>query len=345
MNSNIPTTTFQMVLQSRPSATDSEFSDAFFALVESPIPALKDGEALVRAKVFSCDPTQRVWITDVPQYMPPVQLGEAMRSSFGGTVIASQSAKFVVGDNVVGLGEWSEHMIVSDANPYCGKLPASVPLELGVAAGLCPETAYLGLVCVGRVRPGDTVVVTGAAGATGSAVVQIAKIAGCRVIGVAGGVDKCAYVKELGADECIDYKNVAVGQRLNEIAKDAVDIVFDNVGGEQLDACLSCLAMNARVVICGAISQYNALGASTVAGPANYLALLNKRATMQGFIYGDNPGEVAEARTRIGQWLLQGKLTIKLDPRSGTLTELPSSVRRLFSGDNNGKVLHILRGE
>ena len=169
--------------------------------------------------MFSCDPTQRIWVTDVKQYMPPVAIGDPMRSGFVGTVIESKSEKLAVGDNVAGLGHWATHMVLSDG--AVGKLPAGLPPATALACGMTLETAYIGLVHIGRVRPGDVVFVSGAAGATGAGVVQIAKIMGCTVIGCAGGAEKCKrVVEELGADACIDYKSEDVRATLHELTKE-----------------------------------------------------------------------------------------------------------------------------
>jgi NADPH-dependent curcumin reductase len=336
--------THQLQLKQRPNASVPHFSPELFELVSVELPALREGEFLVESKVFSCDPTQRIWVTDQPQYMPPVMVGEPMRSGFGGVVVQSKSAKFPVGANVAGFGHWAEHVVQHESG-MVGVIPAGVPVELGVAAGLCPETAYVGLFCTGPkpLRPGETVLITGAAGATGSAAVQMAKIIGATVIASAGGAEKCAYLKTLGADHVIDYKSEDFAKRLAEIAPGKIDFMFDNVGGEQLDATLLQLNMNARIIICGAISEYE--NPSTRYGLKNYPMLLMRRATMTGFIFMDSPVNVANARAAIGKWLQTGQLKIKLDVTQGTLKDVPKTVSKLFKGENHGKTLHSINAK
>lgn len=341
--------THQLVLKQRPNAAVPTFSPELFELKSVELAELKQGEFLVEAKVFSCDPTQRIWVTDVPQYMPPVALAEPMRSGFGGVVSASKSAAFPVGASVVGFGHWAEHLVFHEslqAAGMIGVLPAGIPLELGVASGLCPETAYIGLFCTGPkpLRPGEVLLVTGAAGATGSAVVQMAKAIGAIVIGSAGGAQKCAYLKELGADHVIDYKSEDFGARLAQIAPGKIDYVFDNVGGSQLDAALLQLAMNARVIICGAIGEYETMETARP-GLKNYTMLLMRRASMTGFIFMDDAKNVILARNAIGRWLQSGQLKVKLDLNPGKLTDVPKTVQKLFSGENFGKTLHVLNSK
>ncbi len=339
------TTTKALVLKQRPSASSPNFSSEFFELVDTPLRELGHGDFRVRVSVLSCDPTQRIWITEKPQYMPPVAIGEPMRSGFGGTVVESKSRRFPVGSNVTGLGQWSEELVFNESSTAVSLLAPGVPLDVGVASGTCPETAFVGLFCTGPkgLRPGETVLITGAAGATGSAAVQMAKAVGAVVIASAGGPAKCAFVRELGADHVIDYKNERFAKRLAELAHGKIDMVFDNVGGAQLDAALPALALGGRVIICGAISEYE--DESTRYGLKNYTALLMRRASMTGFIIMDDMKAVAEARRAIRNWLRTGQLKIQIDPSEGTLADTPNTVARLFRGENTGKTLHILKAK
>jgi NADPH-dependent curcumin reductase CurA len=309
-----------------------------FRWVESPVPEPGEGEVLVRNLCLSCDPTQRGWMAG-DTYLPAVKVGEVMRSFAVGEVVASRDPRFVPAQRLHGLFGWQDYCVTraTDERPIL-PVPSGVPVEtaLGIL-GYTGMAAYFGLLDVGQPRPGDTVVVSGAAGATGSAVGQIAKIVGCRVVGIAGGADKCRLLTaELGLDAAIDYKNDNVARRLRETCPRGIDVFFDNVGGRILDVALLRLARGARVVICGAISAY--LEDAEATGPRNYLQLLVQRATMRGFIVLDYLPRADEAITALSGWLREGKLKDRVDVQHG-LENAPAMLARLFTGQNTGKLL------
>ena len=245
----------QWLLARRPQGA---IQDSDFSFVETDVPTPGDNEVLLRNLVLSCDPTQRGWIA-YDTYLPAVKIGEVVRSAGAGRVVASNNPAYAVGDILSGLTGWQDYVAMNPKGQL-NKLPAGTPLELAMSVlGLTGVTAYFGLLEVGRPVSGETVVVSGAAGATGSVVGQIAKIKGCRVIGIAGGAEKCRWLtNELGFDGAIDYKSENVSARLKELCPKGIDIFFDNVGGEILDAALARLAMRGRVVLCGGIAGYNA---------------------------------------------------------------------------------------
>ena len=326
----------QWRLASRPTGI---VDDNNFTLVEEPVPALeKDGQILVRNLILSLDPTQRGWMAR-DTYMPAVPIGDVMRSIAGGRVVASRHPGFAPGDLVSGLFGWQDYAVV-DANApgKLGRVPPGVPLRLALSTlGGTGLTAYFGLLEVGKAKAGETVVVSGAAGATGSVVGQIARIKGARAIGIAGGKEKCAWlVNDLGLDACIDYKNEDVPARLGELCPKGIDVYFDNVGGDILDAALAHLAFHGRVVICGAISQYSV--DAPPQGPKNYLNLLVKRGRMEGFLVMDYMPRAAEAWKELGTWLAEGKLKDRVDVMKG-FENAPKALARLFRGENIGKQL------
>ena len=295
-----------------------------------------EGEVQVKILYISLDPAMRGWVADKDSYMPPVGLNEVMRAITVGRVTASNNPNFAVGDHVTGMLGVQEYAISNGQglNKIDPRM-APLPMFLGTL-GMPGITAYFGLLDVGQPKEGDTVVVSGAAGAVGSIVGQIAKIKGARVVGIAGGADKCRYlVEELGFDEAIDYKGENVEQALKQHCPKGIDVYFDNVGGDILDAALANLAMNARIVICGAISQYNS---KEIKGPANYLSLLVKRATMRGMVVGDYWGRAGEALMAMGGWLQAGKLKSREDVVEG-LEAFPEALQKLFTGENNGKLV------
>jgi len=297
-----------------------------------------EGEILVRNLCLSCDPTQRGWMAG-DTYWPAVKMGDVMRSFAVGEVIASNIAKYRIGDRVQGLFGWQEYCAAREDGIYpILPVPQGVSVESALSAlGNTGMTAYFGLLDVGRPRPGETVVVSAAAGATGSAVGQIAKAKGCRAIGIAGGPDKCAWLTtELGFDAAIDYKSENVMTRLRQTCPDGIDIYFDNVGGRILDAALAHLALHGRVVVCGAMSSYNDVTGMT--GPRNYLRLLVQRGRMEGFVVIDYLDRAPEAIAQLRQWLLEGKLKDRVDVQRG-LENAPAVVARLFAGQNQGKQL------
>ena len=296
-----------------------------------------DGEIAIKVLYASLDPAMRGWINEGESYMPPVAVGEVMRALGVGRVIASNNPAFAVGEHVSGLLGVQEYAISNGQGLFkVDPRMAPLPRFLG-AFGMPGLTAYFGLLDVGQFKDGETVVVSGAAGAVGAVVGQIAKARGGRVIGIAGGADKCKYlIEELGFDAAIDYKNEDVAKALAKHCPNGLDVYFDNVGGEILDAALTRLAVGARIVICGAISQYN--NKEAVKGPSNYLALLVKRATMKGMVVGDYYPRAGEAAQALGAMAMQGKLKAREDIVVG-LENFPRAFNMLFSGENNGKLV------
>ena len=304
-----------------------------------PVPEPGEGRIVVRVSHISLDPAMRGWMNEGRSYAPPVGIGEVMRALGLGEVVASRNADFAVGDTVTGVLGVQEY-VESDGRGLQKVSPtADVPPERYLALlGMTGMTAYFGLFDVGALKEGDTVVVSGAAGAVGSVVGQLAKIKGARVVGIAGGPEKCAWITgELGFDAAIDYRSENVSQRLKELAPEGVDVYFDNVGGDILDAVLGRLAMHARVVICGAISQYNAEGGMT--GPKNYMNLLVNRARMEGFLVGDYLPRWGEAGTELAGWLAEGRLRSREDVVDGTVADFPEVFLKLFRGENTGKLV------
>ncbi|MES0873958.1 NADP-dependent oxidoreductase [Sinimarinibacterium thermocellulolyticum] len=308
-----------------------------FEFVCGPVPEPGDGEFLVRNAYISLDPAMRGWMNEGKSYVPPVGIGEVMRAGAVGKIVRSNHPKFAVGEHVVGLFGVQDYAVsngkgVTKIDP---KL-APLPVYLGTL-GMPGMTAYFGLLEVGKPKAGDTVVVSGAAGAVGQVVGQIAKIKGCRVVGIAGGAEKCRYVvDELGFDACIDYKNEDVRKALKQHCPQGVNVYFDNVGGDILDTVLTQLAMRARIVICGAISQYN--NTAPVKGPSNYLSLLVNRASMTGMVVFDWADRYGEAVREMGGWLAAGRLKTREDIAEG-LENFPETLLRLFKGDNIGKLV------
>jgi NADPH-dependent curcumin reductase CurA len=322
----------QWLLARRP---EGEVKESDFKFVESEAPATGEGEALVRNLVLSCDPTQRAWIAG-DTYLPAVRIGEVVRSFGAGRVEASNSSDLKPGDIVLGLIGWQDYAVMKSAE--LTKLPPGAPIELAMGAlGMIGITAYFGLLDVGRPKEGETVVVSGAAGATGSLVGQIAKIKNCRVIGIAGGAEKCRWLtQELGFDAAIDYKADNVKARLRELCPEGVNIFFDNVGGPILDAALARLAMRGRIVLCGGISSYDA--AEPPPGPRNYLNLVSKRGRMEGFLVSDYMPRAKEAIQALASWIKDGKIKYRVDVQKG-LENAPATLKRLFEGKNEGKQL------
>ena len=322
------------LLAERPTGS---LEDKFFKWVEEPIPEIADGEMLVRVLYISCDPTQRGWMTR-DTYMPAIKIGEVVRSGGAGRVIASKNSAFAIGDLVSGLVGWQDYAVMGGKGMFQpSKLPAKVPLELLLSTfGLTGLTAYFGLLEIGRPKEGETVLVSGAAGATGSIVAQIANLKGCRTVGIAGGEEKCDWLKRVARVEyVIDYKSEDVSARVKELCPKGVDIFFDNVGGEQLDIALARLALHGRIVLCGAISQY---GEAVPAGPKNYMNLISKRGRMEGFLVSDYMKDAALAIADLGTWVREGKIVDRVDVQNG-LENAPKTLERLFSGKNIGKQL------
>ncbi len=302
------------------------------------VPEPGDGEFLVRSEYISLDPAMRGWMNDARSYIRPVRIGEVMRAAALGSVIASNHPGFAVGDHVTGTFGVQEYA-VSDGRGVIKADPAVAPLPtyLGVL-GLTGLTAWFGLLDVGKPKAGDTVVVSGAAGAVGSVVGQIAKHLGCRVVGIAGGEEKCRLVtEEFGFDACVDYRSGDMKAALREHTPDGVDVYFDNVGGEILDLVLTRLRLGARIVLCGAISQYNATERPT--GPANYLSLLVNRASMTGMLVFDYADRYAEGMAALADLLATGAVTAREHVVDGTVDDFPEVLLKLFTGENTGKLL------
>ncbi|MFI2352222.1 NADP-dependent oxidoreductase [Streptomyces sp. NPDC019443] len=315
----------------QPRSTDWEY-------VEEPVAEPGDGELLVQVLYLSIDPAMRGWMNAGKSYIRPVEIGEVMRAGAVGRVIASRHPDFAVGDHVSGSFGVQEYC-VSDGRGVTKVDPALAPLPVYLGTlGMSGMTAYFGLLDIGRPEPGQTVVVSGAAGAVGNVVGQVAKILGCRVIGIAGGERKCrSVVEEFGFDAAIDYQTEDVRKALREHAPDGVDVYFDNVGGDILDAVLTRLARGARIVICGAISQYN--NTEPVKGPSNYMSLLVNRASMTGMVVFDYADRYAEAVTELAGWQAAGRLRSVEDVVSGGVAAFPETLLRLFRGENLGKLV------
>ena len=307
---------------------------------EEPVRDPGPGEVLVKTLYLSLDPAMRGWMNEGRSYIAPVGIGDVMRAGGAGRVIASGNPAFAVGDHVTGSLGAQEYALI-DANGAKGLTkvdPKLVPLPVYIGAlGLTGLTAYFGLLDVGQAKAGDTVVISGAAGATGMSAGQIAKIKGCRAVGIAGGAEKCNYiVKELGFDAAIDYKNENVLAALRKHCPQGINVYFDNVGGDILDAALANLARGARVVLCGAISQYNST--SGIKGPSNYLSLLVNSARMEGFIVFNYMARYGDAAREMAGWMKAGKLKSKEDIVDGFQT-FPETLLRLFRGENFGKLM------
>ena len=323
----------QWQLTSRPRGLPKQ-SDFTFATL--PVPEPNDGEVLVRTHYISLDPAMRGWMNDVRSYIPPVKLGDVMRAGAVGEVVASKHPDFKRGDHAVGTFGMQDYA-VADGKTVQKVDGAAAPLPLYLSAlGMPGMTAYFGLLDVGAPVAGQTVVVSAASGAVGALVGQIARIKGCRVVGLAGGAEKCAYVRDvLGFDAVIDYKNEDVGRALGTHCPRGIDVYFDNVGGEILDQVLVRLARHARVVVCGAISQYNT---TDVVGPKNYMMLLVQHARMEGFVVFDYAARYGEGMAAMAGWLKDGSLKSKEDVVDG-LETFPETLLKLFSGENFGKLV------
>jgi NADPH-dependent curcumin reductase CurA len=306
-------------------------------LTEEPVRQPKDGEVLVRTRYISLDPAMRGWMNDARSYVAPVGIGEVMRAGGLGRVVESKHPKFTPGDHVTGTLGVQEFATVAGGSLHkVDEQVAPLPVFLGTL-GMPGMTAYFGLLDVGRPQPGETVVVSGAAGAVGTVVGQIAKLKGCRAVGIAGGKIKCDYLtRELGFDAALDYKAGGLKSALREACPKGVDVYFDNVGGEILDTVLTRLARKARIVISGAISQYNTV--SGVQGPANYLSLLVNRARMEGMVIFDYVDRFEEAAREMAGWMAAGKLQSREDIVLG-FTNFPDTLLKLFSGENLGKLI------
>ena len=308
-----------------------------FSIEKNPVPVPQDGEVLLKTKYISLDPAMRGWMNAGRSYIAPVEIGAVMRAGTVSEVVESKHPKYEAGDILVGNAGVQEY-IATDAKGYhaVDAKTAPLPLFLGTL-GMPGFTAYFGLLRIGEPKAGETVLVSGAAGAVGSVVGQIAKIKGCRVVGIAGGEKKCKYItEELGFDAAIDYKKGTLKADMKRSCPDGIDVYFDNVGGEILDTALTRLNMHARIIICGAISQYN--NTEAVKGPANYLSLLVSRAKMQGMVVFDYAADYGSAAAEMGGWIRAGKLKTREDVYEG-IENFHTTFLRLFSGDKMGKLV------
>ncbi len=330
----------RLLLKSRP---EGRVSADNFDLVEEPVPEIGEGEALVRNTWLSLDPTMRVWMTDAPGYLPPVQIGEVMRGGGLGRVVASNNPRYSAGRLVQGLTGWQDYAVVSDQLPVMvipeglESLPASAHLG---ALGMTGLTAYFGLTDVAKVQPGETVVISAAAGAVGSIAGQIVRNLGARAVGIAGGPEKCAWItEELGYDAAVDYKAPDWRAQLKAATPDGIDVDFENVGGEIMEAVFGRLKIHGRVALCGLISGYNDEGGPV--GPRNFGTLIAKRASVHGFLILDYFPRYREGATQLGQWMAEGKLTHRETVVEG-LENAPAGLNKLFDGENLGKlVVHV----
>jgi NADPH-dependent curcumin reductase CurA len=304
---------------------------------EEPVADPKEGELLVQVLYISLDPAMRIWINEGRSYLPPVEIGAVMRALGVGIVTASRNQHFAVGAHVSGMFGVQEYVLTDGRGvTKVDTRVAPLPKHLSVL-GMTGMTAYFGLLDTGQLKAGETVVVSAAAGAVGAVVGQIAKIKNCRAIGIAGGAEKCRYiVQELGFDAAIDYKAAPVQGFLRRYCPNGIDIYFDNVGGAILDAALAHLARGARIVICGAISQYNNTG--PIPGPRNYMSLLTNRATMKGMLVLDYVDRYAQAAAEMAGWMAAGNLKSREDIVEGLAT-FPKTLLKLFKGENSGKLM------
>jgi NADPH-dependent curcumin reductase CurA len=332
------TTNRQWLLRERPTGmVDPEH----FEQVETDLPTadLGAGEVLMKTVCLGFDPAMRGWLIDEPSYLPPVGIGEVMRASSVSEVIESENPQLPVGTLVQGMCGWQEYSVGS-----AGDMIPPRPLHEGVSAEMALSvlggttfTAYFGLLDICDPQAGETVLVSGAAGATGSMVVQIAKLKGCRVIGIAGGEEKCGWLRDsCGADEVIDYKNEDVGQRLAQLCPLGINVFFDNVGGSILEAGIEQMADFGRIALCGGIAGYN--DEEPAAGPDNLMILVQRRVRMQGFIVIDYMDRFDTAAREIGEWVMAGKLAWRVDTQHG-FENIPATLQRLFTGENRGKQL------
>jgi len=326
----------QFLLKARPTG---RIQPSDFELVESAVPTAGPNQAVARVLYLSLDPTNRIWMTDVEQYMPPVALGEVMRGAGIAKIVESNNPGYAVGDLVTGLVGWQDYA-VSDGTGLAAWTP--LPKDLQVpptmmlgALGITGITAYFGLLDIGKPQAGETVVVSAAAGATGSVVGQIAKIKGCRVVGIAGSRAKCDWiVNELGFDAAVNYKEANWKDQLAKACPNGIDIDFENVGGEIMETVLSRMNLNGRVVLCGMISGYNS--GEPMRGP--YDTILMKRLRVQGFIVIDFMDRFAEAALQLAGWMLEGKIKHRETIVDG-LEKAPTAINQLFDGENIGKLI------
>jgi len=327
------TTNKKWILKNRP---EGLVKDSDFELITEELGEIQEGEILIKNEYLSFDPTQRMWLTDLPGYLPPVQIDEVVRAGGMGRVLESKNPKYKEGDLIFGMVGWQTHLITDakeeDRFRFIPEL-LPIPTMLNVL-GTTGITAYYGLLELAKPKAGEVVLVSGAAGATGSVAAQLAKEAGCHVIGIAGGAEKCNWLKDCGLDTVIDYKNSNVHEELFKAAPNGIDIYFDNVGGPLLETVLFLININARVMLCGGISGYNATEPQP--GPRNILNLVVQRATMQGFLVLDYLPKSHEAVEKLAGLVMEGKIKHLEDIQEG-LENCPQTLNRLFTGENFGK--------
>eukprot|EP00005_Dracoamoeba_jomungandri_P001863 CAMPEP_0174257730 /NCGR_PEP_ID=MMETSP0439-20130205/6844_1 /TAXON_ID=0 /ORGANISM="Stereomyxa ramosa, Strain Chinc5" /LENGTH=340 /DNA_ID=CAMNT_0015340963 /DNA_START=39 /DNA_END=1061 /DNA_ORIENTATION=+ len=326
-----------ILLESRP---DGVPKDSDFKQVSVDIPALADGQILTKTKLLSVDPYLRGKMRDIKSYTVPFQIGEPIESRGIGEVVESKHKDYAVGDVVSGTYEWSDYQQFSPDETPINKLDKAYPPELFLSAlGGTGLTAYFGLLDIGQPKKGDTLVVSGAAGATGSVVGQIGKLKGCRVVGTAGSDEKVEWLKnELGFDEAINYKTSDLSVALKDACPDGIDVYFDNVGGSTFDVCISLMNDFGRIVNCGAISTYNTVGDVPPQGPRVEWRIITKRLKLQGFIVTDFMERFPEAFKELGGWLQEGKVKNRVTFFEG-LDQVPAAFMALFEGQNVGKLL------
>jgi NADPH-dependent curcumin reductase CurA len=301
---------------------------------EEPVPEPADGEALIRVTHLSMDPTIRGWM-ERDTYLPKIPVGDVVRGLGVGTVVTSCSDRYTEGQLVSGMTGWQEWALADEDQRRMHVLPAGTdPLDAVSLFGPTGLAAYFGMLEVGRPIEGETVLVSGAAGATGSVAGQIAALRGCRVVGTAGSDEKCAtVVNDYGFDACINYRTERVASRLRDLCPDGIDVFFDNVGGDVLEAALANLALHGRIVICGAISQYDG---EPPRGPRNYTNLIMRRGRMEGFLVFDHAARYPEAIADLARWAREGAITHHVDVVDG-FDHVPAAFGRLFTGDKRGK--------
>ena len=323
----------QWRLKRRP---DGDIKPGDLELAETPKPIPTAGEVLIRNVYLSLDPTNRIWMSDMDQYMPPVEVGDVMRGGTLGVVEQSNNPAFKPGDVVMpGLGGWQDYVVAPFAQKIeKGPLPLTAYMSV---LGMTGATAYFGLLDIGKPKPGETVVVSAAAGAVGSIVGQIAKLKGARVIGIAGGKAKCDWLTgELGFDAAIDYKSEDVGAALDRLCPNGIDVNFENVGGDIMDAVVSRMNNFGRMPLCGMISTYN--DNDRPSGPTDFARVLMHRLTIRGFIITDFLPRAGEAMAELIPWVVSGQLKWKVHVDQG-LEGAMESLQRLFTGDHDGKLL------
>jgi NADPH-dependent curcumin reductase CurA len=321
------------ILKSRPKP--GPLSDEYFELIKSPIPQIKDGEFLIKNRMLSFDPTQRGWM-ERDTYMPAMVLGETVRANAIGEIIESKNPQYKVGDRVSGLFGWQEYAISNGESFFrTMTIPNSVSDKDALSIfGITGLTAYFGMAELGKPKSGETVLVSGASGSTGAFAVQIAKLLGAKVIGIAGGESKCQWLLDKAKiDAAIDYKKENIKDRLNELAPKGINVFFDNVGGKTLDTALSHLALKSRIILCGSISTYN----NDVDGSIkNYANLIVTRSSIQGFLVSDFSSQFKQGIEALGSWLQAGKICYEVDIQHG-IEKAPQTLKRLFEGKNLGK--------